>query len=481
MNSAEITILQVNDTHGYLEPHPELLWDGDHPRFATLGGYARIAGLLRRIRDERPGMVLALDNGDTFHGTFPVVRGKGETIVPLLNALGFDAMTAHWDFAYGPEHLHRIAAWLDYPLLAINCYDNETGALSFPPSRIVERGGLRIGVIGIAATIVDKPMPPHFSAGIHLTLGNEELPNHIDRLRNRERADLIVVLSHLGFPQDVKLAGEVPGIDILLSGHTHNRLYEPVTANGAVIIQSGCHGSFVGRLDVRVADGRIAGLSHRLLPVDETIPPDPAMRRLVDEVMAPHAAMLGEIVGRTETPLHRNGMFETPMDNLLLAAIAEAAETRIAFANGWRYGAPVLPGPITMNDLWNIIPTNPPVSLVDLTGKELIDMMEENLERTFAPDPYRQMGGFVKRCLGLNIYAKIENPAGHRIERFFAEGALLDPSRDYRVTYVTAQAVSERYGRNRKNLPVHAVDALRRYVAARPSIAPAATAAVTAI
>lgn len=481
MRSGEVTILQVNDTHGYLEPHPELLWEGDHPRFETLGGYARMAGLLRRIRDEQPGRVLTLDNGDTFHGTFPVVHSKGEVLAPLLNALGFDAMTAHWDFAYGPDHLRRLVGRLDYPLLAINCYDKDSGALSFPPSRIVERGGLRIGVIGIAATIVDKTMPPHFSTGIRLTLGNEELPGHIDRLRRGEQADLIVVLSHLGFPQDVKLAEEVDGIDILLSGHTHNRLHEPVTVNGATIIQSGCHGSFIGRLDVRVTDGRVASVSHHLLPVDEGISPDPEMRHLVDGVMAPHAAMLREVIGHTGLALHRNGMFETPMDNVLLAAIAEAAGTGIAFANGWRYGAPIPPGPITVNDLWNIIPTNPPVSVVELTGAELLEMMEENLERTFAADPYRQMGGFVKRCLGVNIYAKIENPAGHRIERFFAEGALLEPFRLYTAAYVTAQAVPGRYGRNRRNLPIHAVDALRQYLAGRSSIAPAMTGAVNAV
>jgi sulfur-oxidizing protein SoxB len=125
MHSGQVAIPQVNDTHGYLEPHPELLWEGDHPCFQTLGGYARMAGLLRRIREERRGMVLMLDNGDTFHGAFPVVNGKGETLLPLLNALGFDAMTAYWGFASGQDHLRRLIGRLDYPLLAINCYEGE--------------------------------------------------------------------------------------------------------------------------------------------------------------------------------------------------------------------------------------------------------------------------------------------------------------------------------------------------------------------
>lgn len=477
----ELTIFQINDTHGYLEPHPELIWDGAAPRFDILGGYARIAGLLNAARREHPDGVLVLDNGDTLHGTFPAVHSKGEALVPLLNALGLDAMTGHWDFGYGPQHLRKMAELLNYPVLAINCYAQGTGELFLPPVRIVERGGVRVGIIGIAATIVDKTMPSQFSTGIRLSLGNEELPGHIKRLRQEDNVDLIVVLSHLGFPQDVKLASEVSGIDILLSGHTHNRLDRPVLVNDAVIIQSGCHGSFLGRLDVTVSAGRRISVEHQLIAIDASLPADHAMERLVEAVMAPHRRMLGEVVGHTACALHRNGMFETPMDNLLLSAVAEAAGTRLAFANGWRYGAPVLPGPITLNDLWNIIPTNPPVSVVDLTGAELLTMMEENLERTFAADPYAQMGGFVKRCAGINVYAKVENPAGHRIERFFAESEPLDLARSYTAGFVTEQAVPKRFGRNRRNLPLHAVDALRAYLRAHPEVNPVPSGAVRAI
>jgi 2',3'-cyclic-nucleotide 2'-phosphodiesterase (5'-nucleotidase family) len=163
-------------------------------------------------------------------------------LIAILNALHFDAMTAHWEFAYGPEQLKRIAAQLSYPILACNVYDHASHALVFPPYTICEAGGLRVGVIGIAATIVDKTMPPTFSAGLYFTLGNEELPGHIQKLRAEEKVNLVIVLSHLGFPQDVKLAREVNGIDVLLSSHTHNRLFEAVRVGGTIIIQSGAHG-----------------------------------------------------------------------------------------------------------------------------------------------------------------------------------------------------------------------------------------------
>ena len=467
MPSGNITLLQVNDVHGYLEPHPEMVWRGREATFPRLGGYARLATLLHRLRADRNGAVVALDNGDTFHGTYPVVQSKGQVLVPILNALGLDGMTAHWDFAYGPQHLRELASQLSYPLLAINCFDKETGELAFPPTRVVERSGLRIGIVGIAATIVDKTMPPHFSTGVRLTLGQDELPGHIARLRQQEGADLVIVLSHLGFPQDMKLAASVPGIDALLSGHTHNRMERPAWVNGTPVIQSGCHGAYAGQLDLEVVDGAVAKVSHQLIALDESFPEDTEVKALVDAALAPHRAMLGKVVGQTERALHRNTMFQTPMDDLLLDAVAEAAGTQLAFSNGWRYGAPVPPGPVTVNDLWNIIPPNPPVSVVELSGAELVAMMEENLERTFAANPYEQMGGYVKRCHGLRLYAKLENPAGQRVERLFIGDQEVTPNSVYEVAYVTAQGVAKKYGRARRDLDIRAVEALQRYIAVR--------------
>lgn len=465
-----LTILQMNDTHAYLDLHPELFWEGGGVRYRNAGGYARIATLFKEIREEALGAVLALDNGDTFHGTYPAVKSKGEAVVPVTNALDFDAMTAHWDFGYGPKQLRNIAEQLDYPLLAANCYDEETNELVFPPYIVAERGGLRVGVVGIASNIIDKTMPPHFSEGLKFTLCQEELPEHIRHLREQERVDLVVVLSHLGFPQEVKLASEVAGIDVLLSGHTHNRLYEPAIVGDTIVVQSGCHGSFIGRLDLEVEDGRVRDYRHRLIEVDESIKSDPEVQGLVDEALAPHREMLDTVVGHTETALNRNNQLEATMDNFLLQSLLHVSGAELAFSNGWRYGAPVPPGPVTMNDLYNIIPPNPPVSIVELTGEELREMMEENLERTFCADPYGQMGGYVKRCLGLNIYIKVENPAGNRIQQFFVGGEPLDPERTYTAAFVTMQGVPKRYGSNRHNLDVNAVDAMKQYLSKHDAV-----------
>ena len=464
----QVTLLQMNDSHGYLEPHQELFYDAGRPEYRVAGGYARAAALIEEIRDARPGRMLAFDCGDTIHGTYPAVRSKGEALVPVLNALGFDAMTAHWEFAYGPEQFGKVARRLDYPVLAVNCYDNATGDLIFPPYRICETDGLQVGVIGIAAAIVDKVMPMPFSEGVRFTLGNAELPGHIARLRDEEGVDLVVAVSHLGFPQEVQLAREVDGIDVLLSGHTHNRLFEPVVVNDTIIIQSGCHGSFIGRLDLTVENRRVKHFDHNLIVVGEETPPHPEVEEMVGRVMDPHRDYLSRVVGETRTGLSRNTVLEATMDNLLLRALLSATGAEMAFSNGWRYGAPVPPGPVTVNDLWNIIPVNPPVSPVEITGRELRAMMEESLERTFARDPYEQMGGYVKRCAGVNLYCKIENPPGLRIQEFFAAGKRLDPDAVYRAAFFAGQGVPGKYGKNQEDLDIRAVDALERCLAGGP-------------
>jgi len=239
----------------------------------------------------------------------------------------------------------------------------------------------------------------------------------------------------------------------------------PDIKNGAIIFQSGCHGSFLGRLDLDIDDGEIVRHHHELIAVDERFVPDRDMQAQIDTAMAPHRTMLSQIVGHTNVALSRYQSLQCSMDDLLLDAIALAAGTEIAFSNGWRYGVPIPPGPITVNDLWNIIPTNPAVETVELTGDEIRVMLEENLESTFSSNSYQQMGGYVKRCRGIRLYAKIENPAGRRIDRLFALGAPVYPDRRYKVAFVTEQGVPMKFGCNRTVLDTHAIDALQRSLA----------------
>jgi 2',3'-cyclic-nucleotide 2'-phosphodiesterase (5'-nucleotidase family) len=470
MSTNKLTILQLNDLHGYLLPHSEYFWDGEKQKFETVGGLARIGEYFEQLREEQRE-VLICDNGDTIHGTYPVVHSKGEEMVPVLNDLAFDAMTAHWEFAYGPKHLIAFEKKLDYPLLAINCYNQDSSELVFEPYKIIEKQGLQIAILGVAATIVDKTMPKEFSKGIYLTNGVDELKEHIDELTKEERVDLIVVLSHMGYPQECRMAKLIDGIDVFLSGHTHNRMYRPSIIHDTILIQSGCHGSFIGRLDLEVNNKKVVDFKHELVPMDEKIPINEEINEKVTKIMEPHQEKLMEKVGKTKTPLTRDKVMETTMDTFLLEALKAVTGTTLAFSNGWRYGAPIPPGEILVNDLWNIIPVNPPISVCDITGEELHAMMEENLERTFSRNPFKQMGGYVKRCSGINVYFKIENAKNERILEFFVNGKKLERKKKYRACYVTSQGIPDHFGSDKEDLEIDAITALQEYLKKTKKIA----------
>lgn len=461
----KLSIAYINDVHGYLEKHPELFYQGGKEIIATAGGYARIAATVNDIRKNNPNTLL-FDGGDTFHGTLPLVQSKGEAILPILNKMGFNAMVGHWDFAYGTKQIKKLAGELNYPLLGINVY-NEDDSLFLPPYIITEIKDLKIAIIGICSNIIDKTMPKRFSEGLKITDGTKELPVIIRQVKE-EGANLVILLSHNGFPQDVDMVSSVAGVDICLSAHTHNRLYEAAKINDSIIIQGGCHGSFLGHLELDIEQKEIVDFRYQLVAIDAAIKPDEEIETLVADIMKPYQYLKQEEVGKTEIILHRYNTIESTMDNLLLSAMKSISNTEIAFSNGWRYGVPVAVGVITKWDLYNIIPMNPEVSTVELTGEEIMKMLEENLERTFSADPMKQMGGYIKRCMGLHVKMRIENPRGHRIQQIFIGDEPLAKGKTYKAVFVTMQGVPEKLGKNRQNLSVKAVDAMADFLVKNP-------------
>jgi 5'-nucleotidase len=462
----QLSIAYINDVHGYLEPHPELFYKGGKEFIETAGGFSRIVSIINDIRKSNTNILL-FDGGDTFHGTLPLIQSKGEAIIPILNKMGFSAMVGHWDFAYGPQQLKNITSQLNYPILGINVYKKDD-SLFLQPYIIIEVEDLKIAVIGICSNIIDKTMPEHFSEGLKITDGSKELPGYIQKVKD-EGANLIILLSHNGFPQDAALLSHINSVDICLSAHTHNRLYEAIKINNTIVIQCGCHGSFLGHLELNIQEKKIIDFKYRLITIDSSIKPDEEIENMVADIMKPFQSLKRQVVGQTPVILHRYSALESTMDNLLLSAIKSITKTDIAFSNGWRYGAPIPVGPITKWDLFNIIPMNPEVSKVQLTGNEIIDMLEENLERTYSADPMKQMGGYVKRCLGLHVKMRIENPKGHRIQQVFISDEPLIKEKTYAAAFVTILGVPEKLGKNRLNLSIKAADAMAEYVIQNPN------------
>src|SRR3954469_8669672 len=277
--------------------------------YGRLGGLDRIATVLKTIRAERPDRTLFLDGGDTWQNSYTSLVTKGQDMVDCMALLKPDAMTGHWEFTLGADRVKEITKALGFPFLAQNIRDTEWNEAAFEPMAMFERGGVKVAVIGQAFpyTPIANPrwMMPTWSFGIR----EEDLQANVNKAR-QQGAELVVLLSHNGFDVDRKLASRVRGIDVILTAHTHDALPDVVKVGKTLLIASGSHGKFVSRLDLDVRGGEVKDYRFKLMPIfSDVIAPDPEMAAKISAVRAPHEAMLGQVVGKTETMLYRRGNF----------------------------------------------------------------------------------------------------------------------------------------------------------------------------
>lgn len=406
--------------------------------YGRMGGVDRIATLVKAIRAARgEGNVLLLDGGDGLQGSWSSLRTKGEDMVRVFSALGTDAMVGHWEFTYGAERVREIADKAPFAFLAQNIRSVEWQEPVFEGSKMFERGGAKVAVIGQAfpRTPISNPrwMIPDWEFGLR----EEDLQKQVDEAR-AAGADVVVLLSHNGFDVDRKLAGRVKGIDVILTGHTHDALPAPVMVGATLLIATGSHGKFISRLDLDVKDGKVAGFRYGLLPVfSDAIAPDPDMAALVKELRAPYAADLGRVVGQAGSLLYRRGNFNGTFDDMICQAMLAERDAEIALSPGFRWGGTLLPGdPITFEAIANATAITYPACYRNMmTGQQLKDVLEDVADNIFTPDPYFQGGGDMVRVGGLGYAIDIGQPMGKRITALvhLKSGQPLDLAKTYAV------------------------------------------------
>lgn len=405
--------------------------------YGRMGGMDRVATVVKSIRAARPDSIL-LDGGDTWHGSMTSFLTKGQDMVNVMNALGTEAMTSHWEWTYGTGRVKEIVeTQLNFPFLGANIFDAEWDEPAFEPYKIFEKGGLRIAVIGQAFPYMPianpKWMFPEFSFGIR----EERMQEVVDEVR-AEGVDLVVCLSHNGFDVDRKMAGRVKGIDVILTGHTHDAVPEPIVIGDTIMIASGSNGKFVSRIDLDVRDGRMMGFRHKLIPVfSDVIAPDPAMAALIDAERAPFQAQLEEKIGTTESLLYRRGNFNGTWDDLICDAILSERDAQIAMSPGVRWGTSLMPGDaITREDIHNVTSmTYGQVYRTEMTGETIHMILEDVADNLFNTDPYYQQGGDMVRVGGLGYHIDVSKPIGERITNmtFLGTGEAIDAAKSYTV------------------------------------------------
>ncbi|WP_321362884.1 thiosulfohydrolase SoxB [uncultured Celeribacter sp.] len=406
--------------------------------YGKVGGLDRVATVINSIRAARPDALL-LDGGDTWHGSYTCYHTQGQDMVNVMNALKPDAMTFHWEFTLGSDRVREVVADLPFAALGANIFDAEWDepAEDFAPYKFFERGGVKIAVIGQAFPYMPIANPgwmfPEYSFGIR----TERMQEVVDEVRGMG-AELVVLLSHNGFDVDKKMASLVSGIDVVLSGHTHDALPEPVLVGETIIIASGSNGKFVSRVDLDVRDGRMMGFRHKLIPIfSDVIEPDKEVSALINEQRAPYEEAMGEVIGQTDSLLYRRGNFNGTWDDLICDALLSEREADIAMSPGVRWGPSLLPGDnITREDIWNATSmTYGKAYRSEMTGEFIHTIMEDVADNIFNPDPYYQQGGDMVRMGGLGYRIDITKPQGERISELtlLKTGEKLDPAKTYVV------------------------------------------------
>jgi 2',3'-cyclic-nucleotide 2'-phosphodiesterase (5'-nucleotidase family) len=488
-----VTLMQFQDMHGHLEPHAEIF--PDERKDPNSGGIAKIATLIKQVRASNPNNLL-LAVGDTTHGSAETTFSLGDAIMPALNALAIDAfLPGNWDFGYGPRVYRQrfvagdystvlapnnrtTVAWMDgrpghegqqcntpgglnattyatchvtkanFPTVAINLYNYNEVARTITgqthPGYIVKNvGGVKVGIIGITSDVVPQQAQA-FNTGFRFTMGYKELPVNIAAAK-AEGAELIVVLSELGLAKNIQLVKEFSDINIMFSGHTHERTPEPIIikrglfgANIGIVTEAG-EDSFLGRLDVTVYRGRITGYNWQMLEADSSVPEDPAIKALIDQerktfvagpdlichTFGPNGFPFGKghvlcdpmetVVGHTNPTIERFNVLEEVANNVMVDAFMDLAlslgetdskgnllttDNTLSQTNGFRFDVVVLgsddgfSGDITLGDLYDYYPIGATGALAEFTGGRLMDHWEGVLTNVFDPNPYRQRGGW---------------------------------------------------------------------------------------
>jgi S-sulfosulfanyl-L-cysteine sulfohydrolase len=519
--AAEITLIHMGDLHGHMVPRPSL-----HAKTpgATEGGLARMMTTINEIRARRTrGKTLLINTGDTIQGSAEALFTRGQALVDVLNRFRIDAYTpGNWDWVYGVDRALELFAGsapkAPWNALAANAYfDGEpyadrNGNRVLPPYLIREVDGVKIGIIGFTTDRGPQVVGRGVTKGVRFTKGDAELKELVPVLREREQVALVVVISELGLSNNIRLAEQTPGIDVILSSDMHEVTNKPVvTRTNTVITEVGQDGQVVGELNLTVANGRLSGWKWTLHRIDERITPDRSIATLVSQVRKPFLSGPGfkpqtnpfngtkltqpidTVVGRTQVALHRMNtttreppaVIEGSSHILLADAFRHATEADVAAIRGFRYGTVVPPGPIKLEDLYHFIPIGPQIAKGTIKGQQLRNQIENSIDGSLNPDVSKWTGGWLFNFSGLRADIDPYGKPGERavnisvFDRATKSFKPLDPAASY--TYAsyyyardpdlinTVPATDVTVLKDKNGQALDGVDVLVRYIAGLPN------------
>jgi len=341
-----------------------------------------------------------------------------------MNAMGYDAMVpGNVEFFYDEETIKRLFAAAKFPIVIANLFDpqwNERVKLkNVSPYVVRQVGRLKVAIVGMTYHWMSR-VTDHPQWAFGLRVG--EVQADIDRLRSEEKVDVVLLLSHMGWKVDAHYAELVRGIDVIVGAHTHDILYRPTlvrnkeSGRDVLVVQSGSHGKMLGQLDLTVRDGRVTAFEQTLFPVHvANVEPYEEIAAMIEKLRAPYNAELERVIGKTNTVLYRQGTWQSTADNLMTDALRARTGKQIAMVQPGRYGATILPGPITVEDIYNLAPTESPIYQMKFSGRQLRAMLEAAVDNAMTTEPLTRVGGNMWRFSGLEIVVDLTRPFPERV------------------------------------------------------------------
>ena len=374
-----ITLLHTNDMHSQYIPMAAT-WVDTKPR-PLIGGAVALEEQIRRIRQHRPASLL-LDAGDILTGTplskIAVNGAKGGGFVEMMNLMGYDVMTlGNHEFDEGQENLRRLIELADFDVLSANLLVN--GKLLAPlGEKIYQVGNLKVGVVGLILSDLADVTAVKNLAGVEVLDPVRTAQNAINRLDRK--TDLIVLLSHQGYEQDLQLAQQIRGADVIIGGHSHTRLPKPVKENGVLIVQTGSKTTSLGVLTCSVAGDSIADYDYELIStwVDQVREPSKLLTERVELYRRQIDDEYGKTIGTLLTDWVRTDYAESNLGNFVTDAIRDQARSDFAVINGGGIRKDLPAGPITKLDINEILPFSNYLVTFECTGKDLLTLIKTN-------------------------------------------------------------------------------------------------------
>ncbi|WP_458207905.1 bifunctional metallophosphatase/5'-nucleotidase [Haladaptatus sp. NG-SE-30] len=461
----DLVFAHVSDLHGQLTPRYQVYYDNptSRPNFdfgaddrviKRGGGIPVLATKLDELRDGNE--MCTLMSGDTFHGSAVTTYTDGRAMLdPINEHIDPDVyVPGNWDYsneAAEDGNFVELMDGLDASVLANNLYDRETNDRLYDPYKILDIGGLSVGVVGMTNVYVDR-MAPAFYEGKYRFGKHPALLEESAQAARDDGADVVVAVTEIGLPWMVQAAKDCSSVDVMFSAHTHEYTYEPIVVEETetVVVESGM-GEALGRVDLRIQDGEVQFRHHLYCLTennDRTPEPDPNAMEMVESVRAPFFEddpqfergagtldrPLDTVVGRTENPLYRQSFLESAWNTLFNDALREHFDTDLAVSHGFRYGTAIPPGEITLGQVYTFFPMATPVARGVAYGQQLTSHMEDFLVDNFTPYPYDQEDGRV-RNYSSNVEVTIDPTAkrDRRLVEMRIDGDPIDPEETYSV------------------------------------------------